>query len=148
MKKLTVFLAVAVLVLSFGIANAADSSKIPQSFQEKYIAATGTQATTAEWVSFVPVIASYNWDSFVILSNFNSSSLTVVCEFTSYSSEQTTKTYTLPFFSKRIVDVGSEIGTETIFDVYCYANNLFGLTALLFEKGALAAALPTLMLAY
>lgn len=146
MKKLTVFLAVAVLVLSFGIANAGDGSKIPQSFQDQYVAATGTQATYAIWEPAVLELSAYAWSNYIIISNFNGFTISVSCEFTSYSNEQTTKTYTLPFFSKRIVVVGSEVGTDTIFDVYCLSSQLFGLTDLLFEGGVLSTAMPPIFI--
>lgn len=146
MRKLTVFLVIAGLILSFGIAGAADSSKMPRQYQEQYMAETGTQATVYLWLPMAPVLSSYGWSTYVVISNFIGASNTVSCQFTSYSSEQTTKTYTLPFFGKRIVNVGSEIGTETIFDVYCYSSNQFGLTGLLLEGSAIATSLTAMVL--
>lgn len=144
MKKVTVFLAVAVLVLSFGIANAGGGSKIPQGLQDQYMAATGTQANSVIWLPFVPELTSNSWSTYVILSNFNNFQLSIQCQFTNYSNEQTTKTYTIPFYGKRIVAVGQDIGTETVYDVYCYSSNLFGLSGLLLEGSAVATALQTM----
>lgn len=144
MKKITVSLAVVALILSFGIANAGDGSKIPQSFQDQYMAATGTQATSVIWLPFVPELTSYTWSTFVVISNFNNFATSVQCQYTNYSNEQTTKTYTIPFYGKKIVVVGTEIGKETVYDVYCYSSNLFGLSGLLLEGTSVATALQTM----
>lgn len=131
MKRIiTISVVVISLLLSFGMAGAVE---IPQHMQDAYIADNGTEATMVVWFPVAPELPGYGWTNYLIVSNWNNYAITVQCWFTNTSSEQTMKSYALPFFGKRIVDVGSELGTGTIFDIACVSSQFFGASALLVD---------------
>jgi hypothetical protein len=132
------------LVFSFGVAGAADSGKIPKHIQDAYTAETGKQANVAIWFPVVPEVSSRNWANILIVSNFNDTPISVTCYFTTFSSEQTSKTYSLPFFSKKIVTLGSSGFGDGLYDIYCASDQLFGAAVLLLEGGSIATTWPPL----
>jgi hypothetical protein len=145
MKKLVLITVVLMLVLSVGMAGAAGNAPIPKHIQDAYMAETGTMATFAEWFPIIPEQATMGWSNILILSNFNDASISVTCWWTSYSNEQTSKTYTLPFFGKKIVVLSQSGFGDDLYDVYCASNQLFGAAALLLENGNIAATWPPLL---
>ena len=146
MKRLVLVITIFALVLSFGTAGAADSTKIPQNLQDAYTNATGTQANFAIWFPIVPEMSSLSWSNILIVSNFNNFSIAVQCWFTDYSNEQTQKTYALPFFGKKIITLSDAGFGDSLYDVYCLSNQLFGAAVLLVENGSIATTWPPLFM--
>lgn len=145
MKKLIITIVMLTLVMSVGVASAADSSKIPQRIQNSYQASTGTMANMAIWFPIVPQVSALNWANILIVSNFNDFGITVQCWFTDFSNEQTSKTYSLPFFGKKIITLSEAGFGDSLYDIYCASNQTFGAAALLVEGGTIAATWPPLL---
>jgi hypothetical protein len=142
MKKLILCLVVLTLMLSFGIASALDGSKIPQQFQDAYTAEFGTKANFVIWFPVVPELSQLSWSNILILSNFNNFAVNVGCWVTSYANEQTLKTYTLPFFGKRIIQLNQSGFADSLYDIYCSSDQIFGAAVLLLEGGKISTAWP------
>jgi hypothetical protein len=79
-------------------------------------------------------LKSFNWTSYVVVSNFNNYSVNVACQFTNFSAEQTVKFYTLPPFGKILKSVKEAAGAEDIFDIWCTSGDITGTTVLVLNE--------------
>jgi hypothetical protein len=135
-KKITILLVVFALVLSLGVASAADTSKIPQYVLDTHTE-QGTDAVFVIWFPFVPDLLSYSWSSYIILSNFYDSPVTVNVWATGYGEVPTLKSYTLAPFEKKIITLSAFGLFDTAADIYCSSANFFGAAALLLDSSTL-----------
>lgn len=134
-----------VLFLSFIVGLAfAGERPIPQHFQTQYEQATGSTAQLVNqiWFPIVPEWSPYKWDNILIISNFNNSTISVSCWFTTYSQEQTQKVYTLRFFEKMILQLDVNGFGDELYDIYCASADLFGAAVLLLENGKIVTSWP------
>lgn len=142
MKKcLSVILGLA-MVLAVGMAYA-EQPRVPQELQAQYEQQTGAKASYYLWF---PVVAEYpkdfNWQNFLILSNYTGGTITIGCWYTSFQRTQTYISYDLEKFEKLVLAVGQAVGTNQGYDILCMSDNFFGGAVLLFEGGSLATTMP------
>jgi hypothetical protein len=128
------------IVLSFGAAFGSDS-RIPQHVQDKF-SEQGIKANYFMWFPIVPQMSTMNWSNILIISNFNPDPITVNVWFTVNGNEQTIKTYTLEFYGKKIVTLGTSGFGDNLYDIYCSSDQFFGAEVLLLEGGKIATAWP------
>lgn len=153
-KKLVMSVIVMSIVFSFGLAGlagAADSPKLPQHVLDTH-AGQGTMATLVVWFPFIPEAGSpFNWASYVILSNFYNTPVTVNVWATAWGQAPTQKIYTLSSYEKKIITLADfGITGDTFADVYCSSSSWFGAAALLLDTstGVVQTAFPPVTWTY
>ena len=153
-KKLVMSVVVMSIVFSFGLAGlagAADPPRLPQHVLDTH-AEQGTMATLVIWFPFIPEAGPpFNWSSYVILSNFFSTPVTVNVWATAWGEPQTSKEYILASFEKKIITLANfGIFGDTFADIYCSSSSWFGAAALLLNTstGVVQTAFPPVMWTY
>ncbi len=133
MKTLACVAVALLVVMSYGVVSAADSSEVPQDAR---------QLAYQIWFPIVPEIPTASWSNILIVSNFNNFAINARCFFTTFSSEQTIKTYDLNFYEKKIITLNQAGFGGDLYDVFCESNNVFGAAVLFLEGGKISTAWP------
>ncbi len=149
-KKLMMGLIVICMVFSFGLAGAADTPRLPQHVLDTH-AQQGTMATLVIWFPFIPEYSPFNWSSYVILSNFYPTAVTVNVWATAAGDVPTLKSYRLAPYEKKIITLANfGIFGATFADIYCSSSSWFGAAALLLDTstGVVQTAFPPVTWTY
>jgi hypothetical protein len=147
LKTTVVLFCVLAFALSFQGRAEAGEAKVPQFIQEYY---EDHDLKMANFVWFPFTAASrtptwpWNWETYIIVSNFEANTITVNAWATNWGDTPTIKVITLAPYEKRILRLQDWGFFNTIADIWLTSGSMMGAAAIIFDAmtNELLTALP------